>query len=347
MKRRHTHINYLLTILWLLPLAINAQTPYDSFAPEATRPMICTPAERWMQKVLSDSVTYTIAIDTQNRTLYLINEQTDSLVAMIQVDQNNVMWLSVDPLADKNISVSPYVYCIGNPIRLIDPDGRDWYQEENGTAVVWQEGNAERITIGDASYMNIGENYSFTQDNISYNYHQNSLSSISANVMSENNYISQYSKADWDGTPANAACQKACDAMLASAGFTSASHSNSGIIVESVNGSAGSATKNSVQVIESMLYNLYAGYPAKVIVDHSPGSSTADKIGDHFVVIMGVTEYMSNGQISGTEFRFFDPGTKWTYKGIEGKFNMEYGRLTGNSPYNNRFYVVSSVRLCR
>jgi hypothetical protein len=44
MKRRHIHINYLLTILWLLPLAINAQTPYDSFAPEATCPMICAQA---------------------------------------------------------------------------------------------------------------------------------------------------------------------------------------------------------------------------------------------------------------------------------------------------------------
>ena len=52
----------------MFPFVLFAQTPYDSFAPEATRPMICTPAERWMQKVLSDSVMYTIAIDTQNRT---------------------------------------------------------------------------------------------------------------------------------------------------------------------------------------------------------------------------------------------------------------------------------------
>ncbi len=34
-------------------------------------------------------------------------------------------WLSVDPLADKYPSISPYTYCAWNPVKLIDPDGRD------------------------------------------------------------------------------------------------------------------------------------------------------------------------------------------------------------------------------
>ena len=33
------------------------------------------------------------------------------------------MWLSVDPLADKYPSISPYAYCAWNPIKLVDPDG--------------------------------------------------------------------------------------------------------------------------------------------------------------------------------------------------------------------------------
>ena len=33
-------------------------------------------------------------------------------------------WLSVDPMADKYPSLSPYNYCAWNPIRLVDPDGR-------------------------------------------------------------------------------------------------------------------------------------------------------------------------------------------------------------------------------
>ena len=37
------------------------------------------------------------------------------------------IWLSVDPMADKYPSTSPYVYCGNNPVRLVDPDGRDIY----------------------------------------------------------------------------------------------------------------------------------------------------------------------------------------------------------------------------
>ena len=35
------------------------------------------------------------------------------------------IWLSVDPMADKYPSTSPYTYCADNPVRLVDPDGED------------------------------------------------------------------------------------------------------------------------------------------------------------------------------------------------------------------------------
>ena len=35
------------------------------------------------------------------------------------------MWLSVDPMADKYPGISPYAYCAWNPVKLMDPDGRD------------------------------------------------------------------------------------------------------------------------------------------------------------------------------------------------------------------------------
>ena len=34
------------------------------------------------------------------------------------------LWLSVDPMADKYPSLSPYNYCAWNPMKLVDPDGR-------------------------------------------------------------------------------------------------------------------------------------------------------------------------------------------------------------------------------
>ena len=35
------------------------------------------------------------------------------------------LWLSVDPMADKYPSLSPYNYCAWNPMKLVDPDGAE------------------------------------------------------------------------------------------------------------------------------------------------------------------------------------------------------------------------------
>ena len=46
------------------------------------------------------------------------------------------MWLSVDPMAGKYPSVSPYAYCAWNPVKLVDPDGRDiWEINKEGKVV--------------------------------------------------------------------------------------------------------------------------------------------------------------------------------------------------------------------
>ncbi len=35
------------------------------------------------------------------------------------------IWGSVDPMSDKYPSMSPYLYCAGNPVILVDPDGKE------------------------------------------------------------------------------------------------------------------------------------------------------------------------------------------------------------------------------
>ena len=35
------------------------------------------------------------------------------------------IWLSVDPMSDKYPSLSPYVYCANNPVKLVDPNGEE------------------------------------------------------------------------------------------------------------------------------------------------------------------------------------------------------------------------------
>ena len=51
------------------------------------------------------------------------------------------MWLSVDPMADKYPSLSPYAYYAWNPVKLVDPDGRD------GEAIVDKNKNTIDITM--------------------------------------------------------------------------------------------------------------------------------------------------------------------------------------------------------
>ena len=35
------------------------------------------------------------------------------------------IWISVDPMVDKYPNLSPYVYCVNNPVRLVDPKGKE------------------------------------------------------------------------------------------------------------------------------------------------------------------------------------------------------------------------------
>jgi|GEM_PF-1577544 len=65
------------------------------------------------------------------------------------------IWLSVDPMAHKYPSLSPYVYCANNPVRLIDPDGThiEVVENDNGTYTV-QNGtinNDKKIYIVDGN----------------------------------------------------------------------------------------------------------------------------------------------------------------------------------------------------
>ena len=41
------------------------------------------------------------------------------------------VWLSVDPMSDEYPSLSPYVYCADNPVKLMDPNGMQWETAED------------------------------------------------------------------------------------------------------------------------------------------------------------------------------------------------------------------------
>jgi hypothetical protein len=68
----------------------------------------------------------------------LLNTKTQKIIKFLEEDTTvyaykaefTSRWLSPDPLAEKYPELSPYVYCTGNPLRFIDPNGMDWYSYE-------------------------------------------------------------------------------------------------------------------------------------------------------------------------------------------------------------------------
>ena len=63
-------------------------------------------------------------------------------------DPDISIWLSRDPLADKYPYQSPYVYCGNNPLRIIDPDGRDEYEfDKQGNFLRRTESEKDNLII--------------------------------------------------------------------------------------------------------------------------------------------------------------------------------------------------------
>ena len=59
------------------------------------------------------------------------------------------MWLSVDPMADKYPGISPYAYCAWNPVKLVDPDGREFgdFYSKDGTYLNTDGNNDGKVYI--------------------------------------------------------------------------------------------------------------------------------------------------------------------------------------------------------
>ena len=59
------------------------------------------------------------------------------------------LFLSVDPMADKYPSLSPYAYCAWNPVKLVDPEGKEIgdYYDINGKYLGWDGKKDDNVYI--------------------------------------------------------------------------------------------------------------------------------------------------------------------------------------------------------
>ncbi|MBO8458799.1 MAG: hypothetical protein IAA73_00475 [Bacteroidetes bacterium] len=130
----HYFKHYLLLIaMAICGIPLSAQTPYDSFAPQAYSPILDWDSIQALQKqevaeeftLQADTIVLTpclAAIDTAEQLVLLVDTLQNMLVCTPLTDKL-VRWLSVDPMADDYLHISPYAYCVWNPVGHIDPDG--------------------------------------------------------------------------------------------------------------------------------------------------------------------------------------------------------------------------------
>lgn len=66
-------------------------------------------------------------------------------------------FMSVDPLCEKYYSISPYAYCMNNPIKYIDPNGKDWIVANGTSNYEWRNDITAESTIP-KGYQYVGAN---------------------------------------------------------------------------------------------------------------------------------------------------------------------------------------------
>ena len=163
-----------LNIAAFFTLSTLAQTPYDNFAPEqSVKSMIEMPETQF--KVVnpdSNSEIQSIEFDKNTLSLNLLNE-SDSVLKSIILNPNEKKFTSIDPLAEKYYHISPYAYCMNNPVRFIDPTGQDvWEINSQGEIINRIEDKTQDAfyTVAQDADGNYQRTYTIDSDgNINYN----------------------------------------------------------------------------------------------------------------------------------------------------------------------------------
>ncbi len=103
---------------------IFAQTPYDNFAPEqSVKSIIELPQTQFrLENTNTNSEVRYAEFDKNTLSLILLDDSANVIKTLV-FSPNEKKFLTMDPLAEKYYSISPYAYCANNPIRYVDLRG--------------------------------------------------------------------------------------------------------------------------------------------------------------------------------------------------------------------------------
>ncbi|MCR5570137.1 MAG: RHS repeat-associated core domain-containing protein [Paludibacteraceae bacterium] len=87
------------------------------------------------------------------------------------LDPAGARWLSVDPMWENDPDKTPYNYCLNNPVKLVDPDGKEnvlCYANTNENALNINKGRNYRTRVGNIDFHGHGNTNSITKPDGTY-----------------------------------------------------------------------------------------------------------------------------------------------------------------------------------
>jgi hypothetical protein len=109
---------------------------------------------RYEEVFINDEVVQvgSVLLNTKtNKVIRFLDEETETSSFKAEYSSR---FLTIDPLAEKYPQISPYAYCLNNPIRFIDPNGMDVYRydDKTGDMILAKETKDDFDQIGKFKY---------------------------------------------------------------------------------------------------------------------------------------------------------------------------------------------------
>jgi RHS repeat-associated protein len=255
-------------------------------------------------------------------------------------DSGLSIWLSVDPMSDKYPNLTPYAYCANNPVILVDPDGRDWYESEDKKTIEYLHG----VTGQREGYTHLGATLDEEHEKKIRNGDYSTVS-ISANF-SEKEFVTQKE---------NQCCAAAKKMCMNRGGKWSTYADELLVVAKGEKGRAGNGIQAALfKVLEKVGESLVKGIPVVAGMDHQDGSRNpiekgGDGMTDHYVAIIGITINFTkddNGvaSISGVTMQYANPGRKRAADGVSPSNKFTFSSATNWRGVNGH-RIMTNVRV--
>jgi hypothetical protein len=128
--------------------------PYKSIGKKAK--ILTLSHGKYLEFFDTDSIQRIGTVMINTRTKKIVKLLKEENVYQTATDYTSVSrWYSIDPLAEKFSSISPYVYAVNNPVLFVDPDGQEiWINYGDNQKVKYDNGKlyndkGEVVTVKD------------------------------------------------------------------------------------------------------------------------------------------------------------------------------------------------------